>query len=335
MSFRIGTRVRSWFILTICALSSACGGSSPPNEDASFAVDTSTAIDSSAARDSSVGGADANDASPGDTGASRGYRTGVATGTLRGVPETSGIVASRTYPGVFWIHNDSGNAPEVFAIDESAAVLSTIRIEGASNQDWEDIALGRGADGSDVVYLGDIGDNEARMTMGASSSRGGVMRIYRVVEPNPRGGVLRVAADSFDFRYPERPYDCEAMFVDPRTGDLYFVTKDETADVFVAHAPFVAGSTTPLEHVASFPLLTVTAADMSADGTRVVVRSYGDIQVFDVGPSEPRFLSAFRAPRYTPNYTSFAEAICFGADDYDLFTISEGSAARLFRIPWE
>ena len=335
MTLAIGTRPRSasaaTFAETLSAtlaacLLSACGGPNPAPEDANITGDTS--------RDAAVIDDTGGDVPP-DAPALPGYQRGVVIGTLRGVPETSGIVASRMHPGVFWVHNDSDHAPELIAIDETATVLERVRLEGATNTDWEDIALASDPDRGDVIYIGDIGDNLARESMGARSSRGGVMRIYRVVEPNPRGMLTSTAAESFDVRYPARPYDCEAMFADPETGDLYFVTKDETADVFVAHAPFAAGSMTTLEHVTNFPILTATAADMSADGTRVVVRNYGEIRVFDITATEPRFVSAFATPRDTLPYTSFAEAICFGGTGYDLYTISEGEGARLFRLPYE
>ena len=32
------------------------------------------------------------------------------------IREASGIVASRRYPGIFWVHNDSGNPPALYAV---------------------------------------------------------------------------------------------------------------------------------------------------------------------------------------------------------------------------
>jgi hypothetical protein len=61
------------------------------------------------------------------------YGTPRPLGELTGVPETSGIVASRDHAGVFWIHNDSGNPAEIYAIDASARVLATLALEGATN----------------------------------------------------------------------------------------------------------------------------------------------------------------------------------------------------------
>lgn len=320
MTFRIGTLVLA------SAFASACGSANPVPDDANVVADAAIASDAGGEVASDVG-ADA----PRQTR----YQNAVSVGTLEGVPETSGIVASRAYPGVFWVHNDSGNDAELIAIDATANVLETMRVDGATNTDWEDIALYQDEALGDLVYIGDIGDNLARESMGERSSRGGVMRIYRVVEPDPRASLTRVAADSFEVRYPARPYDCEAMFADPATGDLYFVTKEEMADVFVARAPFVAGATTTLEHVTSFALASVTAADISNDGARVVVRSYGTIRVFDLGSTEPRFAGAFMTPIASPSFGSLAEAICFSADGYDLYTVSEGDGAHLFHIAWE
>ena len=35
------------------------------------------------------------------------------------ISECSGIVASRRYEGIFWVHNDSGHPPVLYAIRES------------------------------------------------------------------------------------------------------------------------------------------------------------------------------------------------------------------------
>ncbi|MCS4143067.1 hypothetical protein GGQ15_003470, partial [Salinibacter ruber] len=42
-------------------------------------------------------------------------RTGRVAHTL--IDETSGIVRSRWQENVWWVHNDSGDAPRIFAID--------------------------------------------------------------------------------------------------------------------------------------------------------------------------------------------------------------------------
>ena len=81
----------------------------------------------------------------------------IAAVTHPDLAEMSGIVAS-SYPGVFWVHNDSGDSPRIFAIRPDAGIVvpGFIRaiypdrtsddwpgytIDNAWNGDWEDIAL--------------------------------------------------------------------------------------------------------------------------------------------------------------------------------------------------
>ena len=89
----------------------------------------------------------------------------------RVLPEASGIVKSRRHPGIFWVHNDSGNPPALFAIRRDGTVVREFRLE-VPNVDWEDIA----ADGEGHLYLGDIGNNGGVLPLRA---------IYRLDEPDP------------------------------------------------------------------------------------------------------------------------------------------------------
>lgn len=59
--------------------------------------------------------------------------------------EVSGIVASRTRPGSFWVHNDSGDSARLFRIDRRAQVEAEVAVVGARAFDWEDIARPRRA----------------------------------------------------------------------------------------------------------------------------------------------------------------------------------------------
>ena len=72
----------------------------------------------------------------------------------RAIPEASGIVKSRRHPGIFWVHNDSGNAPLLFAVRSDGRIVRRFRL-GVPNLDWEDIAI----DDQGHLYLGDIGNN--------------------------------------------------------------------------------------------------------------------------------------------------------------------------------
>ena len=67
---------------------------------------------------------------------------------LRVVPEASGIVKSRRHPGIFWVHNDSGNSPTLFAIRRDGTIVREFHV-AVPNVDWEDIA----SDGEGHLYV--------------------------------------------------------------------------------------------------------------------------------------------------------------------------------------
>ena len=57
--------------------------------------------------------------------------------------ESSGLAISRTQPGVLWSHNDSGDGPNLYAVDISGKLLAQYRVDNALARDWEDISTGR------------------------------------------------------------------------------------------------------------------------------------------------------------------------------------------------
>src|SRR5215211_4514749 len=93
----------------------------------------------------------------------------------KSVSESSGLVASRSTPGAYWTHNDSGDGPFIYAFDTRGDSLGIFRVAGAQARDWEDMAAGPGPErGKSYLYIGDIGDN--------NSARAEVV-VYRVAEP--------------------------------------------------------------------------------------------------------------------------------------------------------
>jgi hypothetical protein len=209
------------------------------------------------------------------------YGPAVVLGHLesKDVAESSGIVASRSTPGLFWTHNDSGDGPFVYAFDRAGADRGKWHVNGASAVDWEDIAIGPGpVRGKSYLFLGDIGDN--------SWNRKDVV-VYRVEEPKITGAGLHQTGSSkaIRLRYPDGPHDAEALLVHPVTGTIYIVTKARGKDretlVFRAKAPNYPAV---LEKIASlhmqeesdFTLVTgrITGGDISPDGRRLVLCDY-------------------------------------------------------------
>lgn len=192
--------------------------------------------------------------------------------------EASGLAASRRHRGVLWLHNDSGSEPELFAVDSAGTVLGRVRVTGAENDDWEDIALGPCPAG-ECIYIADTGDNGEKREF---------VTIYRVPEPDP-ADTATLPAERFRLRFPDGPRDAEALFVMP-DARVHIASKGRTSPVAVYRAPvpLPADTAALLEQIvgltdgAPFAALYVTGAGATPDGRRVVIRTYVNLQLYRV-----------------------------------------------------
>jgi len=183
--------------------------------------------------------------------------------------ELSGLVSSRTRPGVLWAHEDSGAAPELIALRAGGRVLGRFAVPGASALDWEAIATGPAPGGGALLYVGDIGDNEA----GRDS-----VDVYRLPEPDPARPGVTAPAQRLRLRYPDGAHDAEALLVDPLRDELMVVTKELGGTrAYVTRASGAAGRVVTLRRGPALPLLLVTAGDVSADGGVVALRTYTEL----------------------------------------------------------
>lgn len=253
----------------------------------------------------------------------------LSTGVLaeRRLTESSGVVASRRHPGIYWTINDSGNGPGLFATDSSGRAVAALLVRGAANVDWEDLATGPCADGSPCLYIGDIGDNRARRSR---------LVVYRLAEPDI-GGPSSTAPvlDSLVLRYPDRPHDAEALAV-TRDGWLLVITKDTSGPPRLYRAALAGeGAERRLERVGDLPVATsvlrgrlVTGADISPDGRWLALRTYVSIHLFRVGEG------GRLTPRTDPNgllipaVETQGEAIAFDGNDVLVLTSERGYAGR-------
>lgn len=264
--------------------------------------------------------------------------------------EVSGLVVSRKNPGIVWMHNDSGDTARVFAISVatpgSPQLVATYKLTGVTADDWEDIAIGPASGRSgDFLYLGDIGNNFNRVPQRNS------LQVYRIPEPtvdsSKTGQLFDIAgAERIDLQYPDgKNYDCEALLVDPQTAELLFITKNLfSGPSYVFRAPAVAtpgaaitlqgitdcsGSLRPL----TFPereLPAITGADVSAQGTAIIVRAYSGVFLWNRAPGESIADSLSHEPCKLPMASEpQGEAVGFTPDGARYFTVSEGAAADI------
>ena len=259
--------------------------------------------------------------------------------------EVSGVAASRVHPPVLWVHNDSGGEPAAYAISPQGEALGAYPVDGATATDWEDIAVGPGPErGTSYLYLGDIGDN--------GSSRDQIT-VYRVAEPTkaPDGtGAPLTGTETFSLHYPGGAVDAEALLVDPKSGDLFIIDKEYTSGIGkvfrVAKAQLVDGADVTMEEVASFTLspddeksgsglpgTIITGADVSPDGSIVLVRTYRRVLAF-ARPKGAPLADAFTVdPCPAPQVNEpQGEAVGFAANGRAYYTISEGEHAAINRF---
>jgi hypothetical protein len=238
--------------------------------------------------------------------------------------EVSGIVKSRKHPGIFWVHNDSGNPPALFAVKGDGSLVRSYRVE-APNVDWEDIAT----DDAGHLYLGDIGNNDNRLPIRA---------IYKLDEPDPFAPATELplkptASIYYKFAGFGR-FDAESLFV--AGGRAFVVSKrfdGQDAEVFAIPLDPPAGllrPTSPLR-VASLPGCSepATGADLSSDGQRLAVVTTRAARVYR--PDGPDRWSLVATVRFD---APGVEAI--GWDGNDLILASEDrSIYRIAEPAWK
>ncbi len=246
--------------------------------------------------------------------------------TNHSLEEASGLAASERYPGCLWTHNDSGHPAELFLLDTAAKTIGTWRLTNARNRDWEDIALGPGPNGGWWIYVGDIGDNNERYDLKV---------IYRLPEPSLEDQASLPVADTLYVRLSGGPRDTEAMMVDPRTNNLYLVSKKEKAvTLFEVRYPFLT-DTLLAEPVLTLPVTRIVAGDISRDGDEILLKSYESIYYWRRTQDEtiPQALSK---PPVELAYEQEpqGEAIAWSRDGSCYYTLGEnakGERSRLYR----
>lgn len=257
--------------------------------------------------------------------------------------EASGLAASRRNPGYYYTHNDSQGKPHVYVIDRTGRIGVTIRLLGARNFDWEDIALASGDKPNTYdVCVADIGDNKAR--------RPGIV-IYRFPEPEINADAraretIDVRPKAFRCKYEDGPRNAEGFAVHPTGAGLVFSKRlDGACDVYCLAPPWKSAGVTTLQRCASLkfppgappPATVVTAADFSPDGRCLVTRSYlggWEWRASGGGHGCAQYVAFNQAPTALKLAAEpQGEALCFSADGKALLTISEGTPTTLYEVP--
>ncbi|MGC4088791.1 MAG: hypothetical protein QM756_13000 [Polyangiaceae bacterium] len=312
----------------------ASGGAAPSGGTPASGGQTTVAGSAGAAEASGGAGGGEGDGCPLASGPSAGHVEANA------LSEASGLAASWRTPGVFYTVNDSAE-PVVFAIDASGTLLATLKLDGALNEDWEDLGVGPGPEPNQTyLYVADIGDND--------KLRNTSIVVHRTPEPtlsaDESGQEQTLGHESLYLRYPDGPHNAETLLVDPDNADFYIITKGDSdgSRVYRATAPHSTTDVVELSYLLSLgfgsaPLsgsAFCTSGSISRDGRAILLRSYSAVFFWRRGAG----LSVDAALRSTPCPLPIAstelqgEGITFGVDGDSYFTIGEGVQPTLFEF---
>lgn len=261
------------------------------------------------------------------------------------IVEMSGIVKSKRFDDVYWVHNDSGDSARLFAIDSKGKVIypgylnvyGEIFEEGkreweghkiflAANLDWEDIAIDE-----EMIYISEMGNNgNARRDLG----------VYVVPEPNPRAvGGSRILK-YLPIRYPDQKqfpaekwhFDSEAIFT--FNNKLYFITKHRQAGEIMQFEKGAVLYRLDTSYTDRFNVLkrvddhgavaVVTGADLSPNGNNLAVIGYQQLWIFKTPERGDKFFSSgARLLILDMHHTGQVEAVAW-LDDETILIGNEG-----------
>lgn len=268
---------------------------------------------------------------PGKTSADAGTLAPVGRIAFHRIEESSAMEKSGGFTDTYWTLNDSGGGPWLFAIRASGEIIKPdraqkykgIRVNNATNIDWEDLTL----DDRGNLYIADCGNNDSLRRN---------LAVYVLPEPDPLQTKQATALRKIPFSYPDQrafppskqDFDSEALFW--ARGHLYLLTKhrSDTLSKLYRFDTLDPARNNPLTLVDSFDAGgMVTAADGSDDGSLLAILTYHDIWLIEL-PTQGSALLQGRKYRL-PIRARQCEGICFNGDrllisneQRDIFAVS-------------
>lgn len=246
------------------------------------------------------------------------YLAGAPVGTIENpiLEEISGLAFSKNHPDRIYVHTDSGGEVAVFVLDTQGKEIGKIGLEGVENRDWEDIAVGPGPGGKSYVYVAEIGDN-----LGVHQA----VQIFRFPEPIKLGKETSLKPEKLTFTYPAGAMDAESFFVDPVSGDLFVVSKRDSKNTVFRLKPDNFGKDIVVaEELLKLPFTSATAADISQDGSKILIKNYFKVYYWERKKGESVAEALSRKPKELPYVPEpQGEAVGFQPDGKAYFTISE------------
>lgn len=227
------------------------------------------------------------------------------------VTESSSLVLSTTHPHLVYTANDSGDAGNVYVLDDrTGRLVGTTHLAGIDPVDDE--AMAGGTDGNLVVA--DIGDNQADHPS---------VHLYLV--PQPGRGDVEVTPKVVTLTYPKGPRDAEGALYDASTGRVFVVSKVYAGARVYRTPPHVFSRSTAVLHaVAPAPSIATDATFLPGQHV-VAIRTYLDV-------------TYYRFPSWLPITTqqlpleAQGESVTVAPDGHHLWIGSEGVHSKVLSV---
>lgn len=220
----------------------------------------------------------------------------------------------------FLTHDDSSGAASLYQFDLLGNYLREITIEGATNTDWEDIAVGGCDEGyqGECVFIADIGDNDG-------------VRDHVTIWRAPVADADAYTATACDLEYEDgEAHDAEALLLFPDLSVRIVTKTDGKAAVYRSDSLTCDGTVQTLIKETTLDLgEPISGGAVSHDGLNVALRSneHGWVWEADCGidwsatPADLLFVGEEQG-----------EAMDF-ADDGSMYSVSEGKNFELHQLP--
>jgi hypothetical protein len=244
----------------------------------------------------------------------------------KSINEASGIAASKIHSDMYWLHNDSGDEPQIFLVDTLCSLRAVVRLADIQNRDWEDIAVGNGPNEyRSYIYIGEIGDNNAVYSEKS---------IIRIEEPKispTKTDTILTQFDILRYTYPDGNRDAETVLLDPLTKDIYIVSKrEDNVHVYRFSYPQSVSETTTLQKIAVLPFTGIVGGDISPNGMEILLKSYANMYYWKRNSGET-IEQTFNRQSTSVSYElePQGEAVCWTSSGNGYITVSEESPLKI------
>ena len=243
------------------------------------------------------------------------------------IKESSGLAASLRAPGYFWTHNDSGDDADLYAFDGKGYKTGRASLKGTKAIDWEDLSA-FSVDGQPWLVVADSGDNALKRKS---------IKLYLLPEPDPEDKDSKVKPVTLVCKCPDGPMNCEAVAVDMKQNQIWFVAKSALpyAAIYTLPLPDLTQSheTKELEctltkvGIVAIPMITGMAIDQEKQ--ELVLINYVCAFRYALAGEKPWWLTD--ATLYKLPKLKQVEAITIAAD-HGWWITSEGSPCVMTTI---